>query len=77
MRQILGSCEDSTNHLDNIVVIGTDNAEQDSNLDAVLQLLSDHRATINFEKVELGFDELHFNGFRVSRDGETPQSQNC
>ena len=47
---MLDGCEHWTNLLDDIVVVASEDADEDCELDPVLHRLSEHRATITFYK---------------------------
>ena len=58
----------TTNLLDDILVVASHDADHNRKLDVVLQWLSEHRSTSNLEKALFGVDELHFIGITESKD---------
>ena len=58
--------------MDDILVHGKDRAEHDKRLRAILQRLSDHRTTVNADKIILGMDAVDFDSLCFSAHGVSP-----
>ena len=72
LKDITRGLDGCVNLLDNILVHAKDRAEHDKRLRAVLQRLSDHRATVNADKSVLEADVVDFDGLRFSANGISP-----
>ena len=72
IKDITAGLDGVVNLLDDILIHGKTTEEHDRRLNAVLQRLSQHNATVNVEKTVLGVSEIDFDGFRFTADGVRP-----
>ena len=74
--KMIEGCKRTKNLLDDIVVCGANKQEHDANLQAVLNRLSQHNATVNGEKCQFGVAEIEFAGHHISTQGVRPLQSN-
>ena len=72
LKDITKGFDGYVNLLDDILEHGKDHTEYDKQLRAVLQRLSDHRATVNADKTVLGAGAVDFDGLRFLVFGVSP-----
>ena len=76
IRKILDGLPGCASILDDILVFGTDMADHDRKLRAVLNRLSQFNATVRVDKCVIGKPEVEFNGHVISASGIRPLQSN-
>ena len=75
MQKILEALEGVVCQMDDILVFGSNQAEHDSRLVAVMERLEENQVTLNSEKCELGKRSVKFLGHIVDQEGIRPDPQ--
>lgn len=70
--KILLPCEGSLNIIDDIIVFGRDEAEHQTKLDHVLEVLKSYSVTLNMKKCIFGAKIVQFLGHELSAEGVKP-----